>query len=161
MSSESQDQECTSESLSNESVTLPQLPVLIEKLKYVVMGLSLLDAARPKGVRPDSSEKPEIEQGEFRTYYFSPFTLKNERELLEKYQEESFHGLLEEAALRLGAFTELLLHIDEEKSLDGCVVRILGRELERTRDMLDAMRDTYSTLFSVGEADFSSEEKDE
>ena len=159
MSSDSPEQERAAHGQSEKFATLPQLPVLIEKLKYVVMGLSLLDAAGPKYARPDGNEE-DVERGEYRTYYLSPFTLRNEREMLEKYESETFHDMLEEASLRLGAFTELLSRIDEEKSLDGCAVRILGRELERTRDMLDEMRDTYSTLFSIGGIAFPSEEEE-
>ena len=85
MSSDSQEQERAAHGQSEKFATLPQLPVLIEKLKYVVMGLSLLDAAGPKYARPDGNEE-DVERGEYRTYYLSPFTLRNEREMLEKYE---------------------------------------------------------------------------
>ncbi len=86
------------------------------------------------------------DQGETRSYYFSPFTLKNERKLLKEYEAEDFRDLLFEAHISLSGMVELMKNIDMETKLNSTVVYSLGCLLERVSLLVFKIQDAYSTM---------------
>ena len=50
----------------------------------------------------------------------------------------------------MDAFASLMYLMDAEAKVDGVIIHILGRELQRIGKILFKMQDTYSTVELVG-----------
>ena len=94
-----------------------------------------LRAAPPPSPASDLFPHPE---GEIRRYSFPALAIRCERELLEVQQAS------------VDAFASLMELMDAEAKVDGVIIHILGRELQRIGKILFKMQDTYSTVELVG-----------
>lgn len=96
-------------------------------------------------------EKPSLEledqpQEEIRCYRFSPLAQRCEKQLLEEQNAEGLRELLFIASLSVNAFTSLIELMDIEAQVDGVVMHILARELQRIGTLLFKIQDAYSTV---------------
>ena len=107
------------------------------------------EAAPDDAALSDDEDESADDQGETRSYYFSPFTLKNERALLEEYDTDDFRGLLLEAHLSLSGMVELMKNIEMETKLNSTVIYSLGCLLERVSSLVFKIQDAYSTMEPV------------
>ena len=73
--------------------------------------------------------------------------IRCERELLEVQQAEDMKEIL---SASVDAFASLMELMDAEAKVDGVIIHILGRELQRIGKILFKMQDTYSTVELVG-----------
>lgn len=96
---------------------------------------------------PDLFPHPE---GEIRRYSFPALAIRCERELLEAQQAEDMKEILSNVSASVDAFASLMELMDAEAKVDGVIIHILGRELQRIGKILFKMQDTYSTVELVG-----------
>ncbi len=99
-----------------------------------------LRAAPPPSPASDLFPHP---KGEIRRY-------SCERELLEAQQAEDMIEILSNVSASVDAFASLMELMDAEAKVDGVIIHILGRELQRIGKILFKMQDTYSTVELVG-----------
>ena len=76
--------------------------------------------------------------------------IRCERELLEVQQAEDMKEILSNVSASVDAFASLMELMDAEAKVDGVIIHILGRELQRIGKILFKMQDTYSTVELVG-----------
>ena len=76
--------------------------------------------------------------------------IRCERELLEAQQAEDMKEILSNVSASVDAFASLMELMDAEAKVDGVIIHILGRELQRIGKILFKMQDTYSTVELVG-----------
>ena len=100
-----------------------------------------LRAAPPPSPASDLFPHP---KGEIRRYSFPALAIRCERELLEAQQ------ILSNVSASVDAFASLMELMDAEAKVDGVIIHILGRELQRIGKILFKMQDTYSTVELVG-----------
>ena len=105
-----------------------------------------LRAAPPPSPASDLFPHPE---GESR-YSFPALAIRCERELLEAQQAEDMKEILSNVSASVDAFASLMELMDAEAKVDGVIIHILGRELQRIGKILFKMQDTYSTVELVG-----------
>ena len=101
-----------------------------------------LRAAPPPSPASDLFPHP---KGEIRRYSFPALAIRCERELLEAQQAEDMKEILSNVSASVDAFASLM-----EAKVDGVIIHILGRELQRIGKILFKMQDTYSTVELVG-----------
>ncbi|WP_418216018.1 strubbelig protein, partial [Bilophila wadsworthia] len=89
-------------------------------------------------------------EGEIRRYSFPALAIRCERELLEAQQAEDMKEILSNVSASVDAFASLMELMDAEAKVDGVIIHILGRELQRIGKILFKMQDTYSTVELVG-----------
>ena len=89
-------------------------------------------------------------KGEIRRYSFPALAIRCERELLEAQQAEDMKEILSNVSASVDAFASLMELMDAEAKVDGVIIHILGRELQRIGKILFKMQDTYSTVELVG-----------
>ena len=89
-------------------------------------------------------------KGEIRRYSFPALAIRCERELLEAQQAEDMKEILSNVSASVDAFASLMELMDAEAKVDGVIIHILGRELQRIGKILFKMQDTYSTVALVG-----------
>ena len=89
-------------------------------------------------------------EGEIRRYSFPALAIRCERELLEVQQAEDMKEILSNVSASVDAFASLMELMDAEAKVDGVIIHILGRELQRIGKILFKMQDTYSTVELVG-----------
>ena len=104
-------------------------------------------AAPPPSPASDLFPHPE---GEIRRYSFPALAIRCERELLEVQQAEDMKEILSNVSASVDAFASLMELMDAEAKVDGVIIHILGRELQRIGKILFKMQDTYSTVELVG-----------
>ena len=97
-----------------------------------------LRAAPPPSPASDLFPHPE---GEIRRYSFPALALRCERDMKE---------ILSNVSASVDAFASLMELMDAEAKVDGVIIHILGRELQRIGKILFKMQDTYSTVELVG-----------
>ena len=95
-----------------------------------------LRAAPPPSPASDLFPHPE---GEIRRYSFPALGLRCER-----------NAILSNVSASVDAFASLMELMDAEAKVDGVIIHILGRELQRIGKILFKMQDTYSTVELVG-----------
>ena len=113
------------------------------------MGMADEEAAPDDAALSDDTDESADDQGETRSYYFSPFTLESERKLLKEYDAEDFRGLLLEAHISLSGMVELMKNIEMETKLNSTVIYSLGCLLERVSSLIFKIQDAYSTMEPV------------
>ena len=106
-----------------------------------------LRAAPPPSPASDLFPHP---KGEIRRYSFPALAIRCERELLEAQQAEDMKEILSNVSASVDAFASLMELMDAEANVDGVIIHILGRELQRIGKILFKMQDTYSTVELVG-----------
>ena len=106
-----------------------------------------LRAAPPPSPASDLFPHPE---GEIRRYSFPALAIRCEREFLEVQQAEDMKEILSNVSASVDAFASLMELMDAEAKVDGVIIHILGRELQRIGKILFKMQDTYSTVELVG-----------
>ena len=104
-------------------------------------------AAPPPSPASDLFPHP---KGEIRRYSFPALAIRCERELLEAQQAEDMKEILSNVSASVDAFASLMELMDAEAKVDGVIIHILGRELQRIGKILFKMQDTYSTVELVG-----------
>lgn len=72
--------------------------------------------------------------------------LRGEKELLEEQNAEGLRELVSMASSSVMGFASLLELMDEAAKVDGFVIHILARELQRIGDLLFKIQDVYSTV---------------
>lgn len=72
--------------------------------------------------------------------------LRGEKELLEEQNAEGLRELVSMASSSVMAFASLLELMDEAAKVDGFVIHILARELQRIGDLFFKIQDVYSTV---------------
>ena len=87
-----------------------------------------LRAAPPPSPASDLFPHPE---GEIRRYSFPALAIRCERELLEAQQAEDMKEILSNVSASVDAFASLMELMDAEAKVDGVIIHILGRELQR------------------------------
>lgn len=83
------------------------------------------------------------EDGETRSYYFSTGAIRQEKELLRRYQTEDFHGLLEAAHMLLVGLVKTMKNTHPDVRVKGYVVVSLGTLLEQASSLLLRMCNVY------------------
>lgn len=78
-------------------------------------------------------EKP---LGEYRQYRLPAHTLREEKELLERYEAESFANALHDIHAELYTTVFLMKGYDDVDDVDSFHIHLLGEQLERSLDML-------------------------
>lgn len=106
-----------------------------------------LRAAPPPSPASDLFPHPE---GEIRRYSFPALAIRCERELLEVQQAEDMKEILSNVSASVGCVRLAHGAVDAEAKVDGVIIHILGRELQRIGKILFKMQDTYSTVELVG-----------
>lgn len=141
----------------------PDLAALAEKFQEATQALLVFcragspeqagvvdeDAAPDDAALSDDKDKNADDQGETRSYYFSPFALESERKLLKEYEAEDFRGLLLDVHLSLAGMVELMKNIEMEAKLNSIVIYSLGCLLERVSSLVFRMQDAYSIMEPV------------
>ena len=103
--------------------------------------------ASRNATRPHQYKKNEqLEEGEERCYYFSPFTLRNERDLLLRYRVEDFDELLMRAYDSLHGIVGTMKNIQTDTPISSTIVFGLGYALEHVAMLISAIQDAYSTV---------------
>ena len=95
---------------------------------------------------PDSETGAFKAAGETRSYYFSPSTLRNERELLQKYHAKDFCDLLDQAHVHLVGLVKLMKSVHADVRVRGYVISSLGCLLEQASALLLRMRNLYTNV---------------
>ena len=93
-----------------------------------------------------ASDTPPPPDGEIRSYSFPALALRCEREILDAQQAENMYEVLCNASSSISAFTALMETMNAEAKVDGVIVHILARELQRIEKVLFKMQDAYSTV---------------
>ncbi len=94
---------------------------------------------------PQAKETPDA-AGETRCYYLSPATLRQERELLQKYRADDFQGLLTETHTLLAGLVKVMMSTHPDARLRGRSVSSLGASLEQVVALLVRMRNVYDKV---------------
>lgn len=97
----------------------------------------------------DAPQEKDQLQEEIRCYRFSPLAQRCEQQLLEEHNAEDLRELLFIASSSVNAFTSLIELMNVEAQVDGVVVHILARELQRINTLLFKIQDAYSTVERV------------
>ncbi len=85
----------------------------------------------------DEMETPkEKPLGEYRQYRLPAHALRDERDLLERYDAESFANALSDIHAELYTTIFLMKNYDNVDGVDGFHIHLLGAHLERSLDML-------------------------
>lgn len=101
---------------------------------------------------PGGSGVPEVNAedagaaGETRSYYFSPSTLRHERELLEKYGARDFRELLDQAHVYLVGLVKLMKSVHADARVKGYVISSLGCLLEQASVLILRMRNLHANV---------------
>ena len=106
--------------------------------------------ARGSSALPPASDLFPHPEGEIRRYQLPALAIRCERELLEVQQAEDMKEILSNVSASVDAFASLMELMDAEAKVDGVIIHILGRELQRIGKILFKMQDTYSTVELVG-----------
>lgn len=107
------------------------------------------DAERllPGGSGTPGADAGDVEAaGETRSYYFSPSTLRHERELLEKYTARDFRELLDQAHVYLVGLVKLMKSVHADARVRGYVISSLGSLLEQASILILRMRNLYANV---------------
>ncbi len=119
----------------------PDLTAIAATLTEAAQALQSFSSAKP----PQRKEQPDA-AGETRCYYLSPATLRQERELLQKYRADDFQGLLTETHTLLAGLVKLMMSTHPEARLRGRSVSSLGASLEQVVALLVRMRNVYDKM---------------
>lgn len=85
------------------------------------------------GEAETSKEKP---LGEYRQYHLPAHTLREEKELLERYEADSFANALSDIHAELYTTVFLMKGYDDGDDVGSFHIHLLGEHLERSLDML-------------------------
>lgn len=107
---------------------------------------ALLSSPAPRESPSPDDEGDDRPREEIRSYRFSPLALRGEKELLEEQNAEGLRELVSMASSSIMAFASLLELMDEAAKVDGFVIHILARELQRIGDLFFKIQDVYSTV---------------
>lgn len=91
----------------------------------------------------------QAEQGETRSYYYSPAVLQHERELLRHYRAQNLADLLEETHLRLVGLVKLMKSVHADMRVKGQVINSLGCLLEQASSLVLRMSHVYAKVRRV------------
>ena len=86
------------------------------------------------------------DEGEIRSYYFSPAAVHLEKELLRKYRTSDFQGLLEEGHTLLVGLAKLMRSVNRDVRVKGYVISSLGAQLDHASALLLRMRNVYDRV---------------
>ncbi len=119
----------------------PDLTALAATLAETAQALQAFSRAKPSYPKntPDAA-------GETRHYYLSPATLRQERELLQKYRADDFQGLLAEAHTLLAGLVKVMMSTHPDARMRGHVVSSLGASLDQVVALLVRMRNVYDKM---------------
>lgn len=106
---------------------------------------ALLSSPAPRESPSPDDEGDDRPREEIRSYRFSPWRAWR-KELLEEQNAEGLRELVSMASSSVMAFASLLELMDEAAKVDGFVIHILARELQRIGDLLFKIQDVYSTV---------------
>ena len=123
----------------------PDLTAIAATLTEAAQALQSFSGATP----PQRKEAPCIAPdaaGETRCYYLSPATLRQERELLQKYRADDFVGLLTETHTLLAGLVKVMMSTHPDARMRGHVVSSLGASLEQVVALLVRMRNVYDKV---------------
>ncbi len=136
----------------------PDLAALAEKFQEATQALlALCEKTQPTENEAASAVSsapgmPESKTGGFETvgemgsYYFSPSTLRRERELLQKYHAKDFCDLLDQAHVNLVGLVKLMKSVHADVRVRGYVISSLGCLLEQASALLLRMRNLYTNV---------------
>ncbi len=133
-----------SKSISHSSIPNshpPDLTAIAATLTEAAQALQSFSSA----TLPQRKEAPDA-AGETRCYYLSPATLRQERELLQKYRADDFHGLLTETHTLLAGLVKVMMSTHPDARLRGRSVSSLGASLEQVVTLLVRMRNIYDKM---------------
>ncbi len=122
----------------------PDLTAIAAMLSDAAQALQSFSSATPpqaKGVVDTAGER--------RCYYLSPATLRQERELLQKYRADDFQGLLTETHTLLAGLVKVMTSTHPDARLRGRSVSSLGASLEQVVALLVRMRNVYDKMERV------------
>ena len=95
----------------------------------------------------ESAFAPSVpEAGETRCYYLSPSVVQHEKELLKKYNANSFYDLLAEVHKLLIGVVKLMQSTHKDVRLRGNVLISLGALLDQAAALVTRMMHVYSRL---------------
>lgn len=121
-------------------VSGPDLAAIAAMLGETARALQIFSEANPvQGKEPPGSASA----GETRRYYFSPATLRHERDLLQRYKADDFGGLLTSAHTLLAGLVKIMQSTHPDARLRGRSVSSLGASLEQVTTLLARMRNVY------------------
>ena len=125
---------------------------LAEKLRETAAALLELARYTAEQAELEAPETPPRTPGnpdsEYRTYRIPRFIIEEERSLLESFNADDWQEVLHLARCRFQVITNLLLHYDEDRQVDGFFLNLLAESL------LEPGLDTLNRLCSLL-ADFS------
>ena len=119
----------------------PDLAAIAATLTEAAQALQAFASATP----PPTKSTPDA-AGETRCYYLSPATLRQERELLQKYRADDFQGLLTETHTLLAGLVKVMTSTHPDARLRGRSVSSLGASLEQVVALLVRMRNVYGKM---------------
>ncbi len=119
----------------------PDLTAIAATLAEAAQALQAFSSAKP----PQTKDATDA-AGETRCYYLSPATLRQERELLQKYRADDFQGLLTETHTLLAGLVKVMTSTHPEARLRGRSVSSLGASLEQVVALLVRMRNVYDKM---------------
>lgn len=131
-----------SPNVSSPTSSPPDLASIAATLQEAAQALLSSAVPREKSFHA-VTEQP---QEEIRCYRFSPLAQRCERQLLEEHNAEGLRELLFIASSSVNAFASLVELMDVEAQVDGVVMHILARELQRINTLLFKIQDAYSTV---------------
>lgn len=110
----------------------------------------LLAACAAAGHGPTSGQEPASNaDGETRCYYLSAATVRQERELLQRYNVRDLHGLLAETHMLLAGLVRIMKNTRLDARVKGHVIVSLGCLLEQACALALRMRNVYGGVERV------------
>lgn len=134
------------------SPLLPDPAELAARLeRFQAAAQDLLAACAPAGHGPTSGPEPaSAADGETRCYYLSAATVRQERELLQRYQARDLPGLLAETHMLLTELVRLMKNTRHDARVKGYVIVSLGCLLEQACALVLRMRNVYGGVEKIG-----------
>ena len=86
------------------------------------------------------------EEGETRSFYFPPASVRLERDLLRKYHDDDFPGLLEEVHKLLVGLVKIMKSVHKDVRVKGYVISSLGAQLDHASALVLRMRNVYEKV---------------
>ncbi len=123
----------------------PDLTAIAATLVETAQALQAFASAKPSQRKEAPCTVPDA-AGETRCYYLSPATLRQERELLQKYRADDFQGLLTETHTLLAGLVKVMMSTHPDARMRGHVVSSLGASLDQVVALLVRMRNVYDKV---------------
>ena len=123
----------------------PDLIAIAATLAETAQALQAFASATPSQRKGAPRIVPDA-AGETRCYYLSPATLRQERELLQKYRADDFQGLLTETHTLLAGLVKVMMSTHPDARMRGRVVSSLGASLDQVVSLLVRMRNVYNKV---------------